>query len=893
MHLCEKYQSVLNGCIIYDPNIVSYSGDLYSFTPNDANMATVNVTAMLCAKYNAIALTAAQRNTLINTYGVTLNILFDTTNQWSTWDAAYNYAYNNLRSDTGTDIIAHIPTFYFGMMDYTIQQKIFTYHRVLPNPTSAQNAMEDSILGITPSNTPVIGVWALGADEGGLVAKVTNAGKFFTVTHETFNLSWTSGLPLPALTNTPKRNLTLDTSKVYVACNVSEGDNVSYDTISLPVNFGKSTRTVYPMGWELTSTLRELAPNVASYYYNNLGNSIVICSVSGVGYVNPMPPTSSRQGFYDLTSSYMQTAGEEIVKTMFNDSASANDYTKISCANGVIRGYWDSDGTNSMVNGKPVMGNNFFDTQSNNIKNYSGPTPAFFSIAIDGWNNGSDQWKAWCDTLPSNFVVVTPAELVKLYSDYQGGNAVTASSSLENSDWGAAKVVDGQTASVPGSMGWTSTNSTTSNHTEWIKLNLGSTQSINKVDLYPRNDGVNTGYGFPIDFTIQVSTDNTNWTTVATQTGYALPGNAVQSFTFSSQTARYVKITGTNLRYNPNDSLNPYRMQFAEIVVNFRSVTASSSVENSDWGAAKAIDGQGSSVPGSMGWSSSNSTQSNHTEWVQLCLGATQTINKVDLYPRNDGVNTGYGFPIDFTIQVSTDNTNWTTVATQTGYALPGNAVQSFTFSSQTARYVKITGTNLRYNLNDSLNPYRMQFAEIEAYNSGAPLYSEDFNDGLAQNWTVVNGTWAVESNEYSGTNLSDEAISYYSPQNFNNFTYTGTLRYISGTTDNDAYALFRYQDSNNYYMLYLSRSAGNQYLKLYKKVGGTFIQIGSQQAYNPPLDTNINFTITCNGISINASVNDGTNNPSVSATDYAYSSGKIGLRVYQAHVHYDNITVY
>ena len=88
---------------------------------------------------------------------------------------------------------------------------------------------------------------------------------------------------------------------------------------------------------------------------------------------------------------------------------------------------------------------------------------------------------------------------------------------------------------------------------------------FSEVDLYPRSDSPNGGYGFPIDFTIAVSNDATNWTTVVTKTGYALP-SGVQNFAFMAQTARYVRVTGTNLRANPNNS-NQYWMQFAEISV--------------------------------------------------------------------------------------------------------------------------------------------------------------------------------------------------------------------------------------------------------------------------------------------------------------------------------------
>jgi hypothetical protein len=240
------------------------------------------------------------------------------------------------------------------------------------------------------------------------------------------------------------------------------------------------------------------------------------------------------------------------------------------------------------------------------------------------------------------------------------------------------------------------------------------------MDLYPRSDGVNAGCGFPIDFTIQTSPDNVNWTTVSTQTGYELPDAVRQSFTFPSVNARYIKVNGTNLRQNPNDA-NLFRMQFAEVevlpanVARNKLVTASSTYENANWGKANAVDGKTSALTGAMGWTSNNSLAADHSEWVTVDLGSAQPISKVDLYPRNDGDNRGYGMPLDFTNQVSTDNVNWTTVVTRTGYPIVAGSAQGFSFTTATARYVRVNGTQLRANPYDNGN-YRMQFAEIEVY---------------------------------------------------------------------------------------------------------------------------------------------------------------------------------
>jgi hypothetical protein len=298
------------------------------------------------------------------------------------------------------------------------------------------------------------------------------------------------------------------------------------------------------------------------------------------------------------------------------------------------------------------------------------------------------------------------------------GATVTASSSVENSSWSASRAVDGQRGSVSGSMGWTSNDSLTANHTEFVTLDLGAAQPVSQVDLYPRNDAGNVGQNFPIDFAIQTSTDGVNWTTRVSRSGYAQPGDAAQRFGFPTANARYVRIQGTNLRPNPTDA-NRYRMAFAEIeaydanLAAGATVSGTSSVENSSWSFGKLVDGQRGSVSGSMGWTSNNSLTTNHTESVTFDLGANRTFGRVDLYPRNDAGNVGHNFPIDFAIRTSTDGVAWTTRVSRTGYPVPGNAVQSFVFPSVSARYVMIEGTNLRPNPTDA-NRYRMAFSEVE-----------------------------------------------------------------------------------------------------------------------------------------------------------------------------------
>ena len=161
-----------------------------------------------------------------------------------------------------------------------------------------------------------------------------------------------------------------------------------------------------------------------------------------------------------------------------------------------------------------------------------------------------------------------------------------------------------------------------------------------------------------------------------------------------------------------------------------KTVTASSSYEAGGWGRVHVTDGGNFSQTGvSMGWSSNGTLGANHTEWVAVDLGDAHTVDRVVLYPRvtTGGTGTcpstipgdsapGAGFPADFSIDVSTDNATWTTVVSKTGYPAPYIVPQRFAISPQMARYVRITGTQLR----PVSGEYRLQFAEIAVYQSAA-----------------------------------------------------------------------------------------------------------------------------------------------------------------------------
>jgi len=424
--LIDDFSADISGCVLYDPAVFSYpAGGFYppGFQVSDDNLAKINVTSMLAGKHNAVILTDAQRNELITNYGLTLPILADTRSLASDWLGLYTWAMTNLAQDMRTDITNHLSHFCLGTLDYIISQKIFTYNNYRGVKTPAIEALEEAFLNVSPANSPVIGVWYLQSDEGSFVQKVTEKGKFMTVTYESFNLSWSTGLPLATLPAQPRRSLTFDPAKVYLSITRTDGDNLSFLDRVFPADFDAASRTSYPMGWEMLSTINELNPTAAAYYYNNIANSNFVTPVSGVGYTAPLLPQQFRKNFMEESDAYMLDTDCRLVRTLWQDFKQALPYSYLKNAKGILVGYNVGDvsvannaDANMIACGKAFM-KTYDITELPNIKNYTGATPAFFNVSVSSMS--VNDIAAQLSTLPSNFEVVTPEELVELYIQYR------------------------------------------------------------------------------------------------------------------------------------------------------------------------------------------------------------------------------------------------------------------------------------------------------------------------------------------------------------------------------------------------------------------------------------------------------------------------------------------
>ena len=242
-------------------------------------------------------------------------------------------------------------------------------------------------------------------------------------------------------------------------------------------------------------------------------------------------------------------------------------------------------------------------------------------------------------------------------------NKTATASSTENAGTPASAAVDGNTGTR-----WSSAFS----DPQWLEVDLGSSQSICGVTL-------NWETAYAKAFQIQVSTDNTNWTTIySTTTGTG----GVQNLTGLSGTGRYIRMYSTARATQYGDSLWEFQVftsgtgggttcGTANVALN--QPTTASSLENAGFTAAAATDGNTGTR-----WSSAFSDP----QWLDVDLGSTKSICKVTL-------NWEAAYATAFQIQVSPDNTNWTTIySTTTGTG--GTQNLSVTGSG---RYIRMYGT--------------------------------------------------------------------------------------------------------------------------------------------------------------------------------------------------------
>jgi len=154
-----------------------------------------------------------------------------------------------------------------------------------------------------------------------------------------------------------------------------------------------------------------------------------------------------------------------------------------------------------------------------------------------------------------------------------------------------------------------------------------------------------------------------------------------------------------------------------------KPVTTMDTINCCGWSQSALTDGIDGSTDASEGYHSTIVSSPDTTKWVQVDLGADQSIAQVRLIPARPTNDTsgdviGAGFPVRYLVQASDDPTfaTATTVVDRTGADQPNPGTGAVSLpASVTARYVRVTATKLFcYSAGCSL-----RLAELGVYGAG------------------------------------------------------------------------------------------------------------------------------------------------------------------------------
>ncbi len=248
----------------------------------------------------------------------------------------------------------------------------------------------------------------------------------------------------------------------------------------------------------------------------------------------------------------------------------------------------------------------------------------------------------------------------------------------------ASNVLDGNTATI-WHTAWSTSPAAPLPH--WITVDMHGTNLVSGLAYLPRQDGNHNGtIG---QYRIETSTDGTTWGAPAA-TGTFPDATTAQTVTFPPALARYVRLTalseaGNRGPWSSAAELNLLGRPDPTLVRTGWTATADSQETAKENGAASnALDGNTTTI-WHTAWSTTPPAPLPHT--LTLDLQAATSVGGVTYLPRQDGSANGrIGV---YTVDTSTDGTQWTAAAT--GTFADDSALKTVAFPTVTARYVRLT----------------------------------------------------------------------------------------------------------------------------------------------------------------------------------------------------------
>jgi hypothetical protein len=229
-------------------------------------------------------------------------------------------------------------------------------------------------------------------------------------------------------------------------------------------------------------------------------------------------------------------------------------------------------------------------------------------------------------------------------------------------------------------------------------VNMGSAQTFNEIQMAVPGSGTDYGRGY----TVWVSSNGSSWTGVASCTGTGDP----EVVSFPAQTDQYIEVVLTTANADYWWSMDYFYIDTAaapvapvpancsastagEAVYNGSTFTASAPVPTSSTGAQNPVT---NAVAGnaSAGRFTTGAPQAAGDEYI-VNMDLPQTFNEIQMAVPDSGTD----YARAYKVEVSSNGSSWTTVASCTGTGDP----EVVSFPAQTDQYIEVvlTGANPTY----------------------------------------------------------------------------------------------------------------------------------------------------------------------------------------------------
>ena len=449
------------------------------FVTDPSVPASINVATMLAGVYSGLVATP---NTF-HQYNLSVGSGSDSLKgglklqkmRWKKDIDAYRWAFHTLDRHLSRQAVTILDPTEVALRDYLVEFNLPTLwisgpQDVAKNPAAAPEEEKEfarEIMMKWPANIPCLGWPSGGYKETGIgedagIRLASECAKFEVCTAfdgyspAVGNLSVHSGTSATLFQSTPPIKLQRD--KVYCAFIRSDGDGMNFVRYYYRQLFDDPSHGEVPMGWQLGTTVSDLMPDIADYYYkHSRPGDCFVNALTGVGYIWERwyatgYPSEQRQrilqDYQYLSALYRQRVDASVMSTGNEMQPGLLElFASEKGINGIFANYVRSRETTlnnlvSEVAGVPVFrdvvglaswlsGNMDFTTYAQKeternviaeIKHWTPDyRPAFLNVGLNNWLREMGMLTHIADGLGPDYVAVRPDQLVDLYRQSRGG----------------------------------------------------------------------------------------------------------------------------------------------------------------------------------------------------------------------------------------------------------------------------------------------------------------------------------------------------------------------------------------------------------------------------------------------------------------------------------------